>query len=51
MIQNPFQNTCGYFCLYYIFFKCRGKKMNDIFADSFLNDTYIKTRVNELYGV
>ena len=25
MIQNPFEDTCGYFCLYYIFFKCRGK--------------------------
>ena len=51
MIQNPFEDTCGYFCLYYIFFKCRGKKLDDIFADSFLNDTYIKIRVNQLYGV
>ena len=51
MIQNPFEDTCGYFCLYYIFFKCRGKKLNNIFADSFLNDKYIKMRVNQLYEV
>ena len=51
MIQNPFQDTCGYFCLYYIFYKCRGKKLVDIFDNSFINDKYIKMRVNQLYGV
>ena len=51
MIQNPFQNTCGYFCLYYIFYKCRGKKLADIFNNSFINDMYIEMQVNELYGI
>ena len=33
--------------MYYIFFKCRGKKLNNIFADSFLNDKYIKDKTTK----
>ena len=51
MVQNPFQDTCGYFCLYYIFHKCRGKKLDDIFANPYINDANIKIYVSRLYGV
>ena len=30
LIQNPLQNTCGYFCLYFSFFKSRRYSINDI---------------------
>ena len=49
MLQNPFENNCGYFCLYFIFFKCRGKKLSDIFNNSLINDRYIKMLVNNLF--
>ena len=31
IIQNPFKNACGYYCLYYMFFKSRGYILADIF--------------------
>jgi len=55
VIQNPLQNTCGYFCLYYIFFKSRGYDIFEIvehFSSNFnVNDLYIKLKIEHLYNI
>ena len=37
-IQNKFSNTCGMFCIYYIYWKTRGLGLNEI-VSTFSHDT------------
>ena len=51
ILQNPFKNKCGYYCLYYMFFKSRGYNLEDIFEkySVFYSDWYITAKIKYLY--
>ena len=53
ILQNPFKNACGYYCLYYVFFKTRGYNLEDIFekCSVFYSDWYITSKIKYLYSL
>jgi len=54
-IQNPLQNLCGYYCIYFAYFKSRGCKLSDIidhFSENLhANDLYIKLKIKYLFNI
>lgn len=47
-LQNELSTTCGQWCLFYIYYSCRGKKMSDIFSQfsarhKYVNDIQVNT--------
>ena len=38
-LQHPTSEVCGYYCLYYCYFKSRGHSMEEIVSVNFSNDT------------
>lgn len=38
-LQHPTSEVCGYYCLYYCYFKSRGHSMEEIVSLNFSNDT------------
>ena len=54
-IQNPLQNLCGYYCIYFAYFKSRGYKLPDIidhFSENLhANDLYIKLKIKYLFNI
>jgi hypothetical protein len=51
-IQNPFKNACGFYCLYYMFYKSRGHILADIFEkfSNFRSDWFIESKIPYLYS-
>ena len=54
-IQGMFTEVCGYYCLYYIYFKARGYQMGVItekFSNDFPhNDNYVYNQIKILYNL
>ena len=53
MLQSPYSSTCGEYCIYYLYYKCRGRSLNHIlndFSDDFQsNDVKVKTWLNSKF--
>ena len=48
-LQHPSTNSCGHFCLYYSYYKCRGYSMKDI-LNKFNSDLMVNSyKVNYFY--
>ena len=54
-IQNAFSATCGQYCMYYIYQRCKGKSLEEIvsyFTDEHLeNDIYVNNFIEEKFSV
>lgn len=54
-LQDPLSSVCGYYCLFFLFMRCRGHSMKDItltFSDDFAqNDTMVQNYIHEHYSL
>lgn len=52
--QNPFTSVCGEYCLVYLYFKKRGKTMDDFQSmfsdDSLCNDLIVRNMFKSIFG-
>jgi len=53
--QSSFSNACGYYCLYYLFYKSRGYRLEDILLNFSTNlnsnDLYVKREIIYMYNL
>ena len=54
-LQSPFTSTCGQYCIYFLYYRVRGRPMKDVvedFTHDFEeNDTTVTTWLNENFDV
>ena len=52
-LQSPDSDVCGMYCIYFLYFRCRGLGMSSIVADfssdSRRNDDYVRQFVKNMY--
>ncbi len=52
VLQSPYSDVCGHYCLYFLYYRCRGYSLNEIVQNLKINgDDIVKDFVDQNYGI